>query len=327
LLAGILYARAQVVSLVFPWLFQFTGPIPVRSIVPLFAALSLIHFSTFGLQGEIIHFEDKSLASNSFFNGGPTTNSNGWTSGGAFFHNSYDSAFGGFWSGWSYSNVQNNTTPGFGNQYASYAGGGFGGAGNYAVAYQGGSNFINFPTLSSLQSTRISNTTYTAFSILNGDAFSKKFGGTTGNDPDFFLLTIRGYDSLSATGNVTGERQLYLADYRNPNNSLDYVLTGWELLDLTGLGSVRSIGFDLNSSDVGQFGINTPTYFALDQLSFNAVPEPVSLVLVALGGAAMFAPRVRKLRHKLEHCASSKFTFGVAKIVKIFGESATSDKS
>ncbi|MEQ1825642.1 MAG: DUF4465 domain-containing protein [Pirellula sp.] len=238
----------------------------------------------------VITFEDKSLAANSFYNGGPATNSNGWTSGGGFFPNSYDSSFGGFWSGWSYSNVQNNTTAGFGNQYASFAGSGFGGAGNYAVAYQATSLYINLPTNSAAQSARIANTTYTALSMLNGDGFSKKFGGVTGNDPDFYLLTIRGFDNLAAQGSITGTLDVYLADFRASNNSLDFVSNSWQLVDLTALGNAKSIGFSLASSDVGQFGINTPTYFALDELSIIAVPEPSSLILLA--AVAVFATMV-----------------------------------
>jgi Domain of unknown function (DUF4465) len=245
-------------------------------------------------RAEIISFEDKSLSANSFYNGGPVTNSNGWTSGGAFFNNAYDSSFGGFWSGWSYSNVQNTTTPGVDNQYAAFAGSGFGGSGNYAVAYQSATTYINLPQNFSVQSTRISNTTYAALSLLNGDAFSKKFGGATGNDPDFFKLTIHGYDSGAALGNITGTREVYLADYRSANNVLDFVVSDWQLIDLTQLGNARSLGFSLSSSDNGQFGMNTPAYFALDQITIVAVPEPSTLA--SIGSILAIGYMVRRSR-------------------------------
>ena len=119
------------------------------------------------------------------------------------------------------------------------------------------------------------------FAVLNGDGFSKKFGGPSGNDPDFFKLTITGKD---ATGATTGAVDLFLADYRFSDNSLDYVLSDWTFVDLSSLGAVSSLAFALDSSDTGQFGINTPGYFALDDLSVNAVPEPSTALMLVAGG-------------------------------------------
>jgi hypothetical protein len=244
----------------------------------------------------VISFEDKSLGPNSFYNGGPVSNNNGWTSGNVFFNNSYSSDFGGFWSGWSYSNVRNNTTPGFGNQYAAFPGGGVGGSGNYAVAYTSNPLYFDLPTDFRAESARIANTTYAALSMINGDPFAKKFGGATGNDPDFFLLTIRGFENVGAQGNVTGSIPFYLADYRSANNALDYVVSDWQLVDLTSLGNARSIAFTFSSSDVGAFGINTPTYFALDDVSIAAVPEPTSSLFVAMATTIAWYARMRRLR-------------------------------
>jgi hypothetical protein len=41
--------------------------------------------------------------------------------------------------------------------------------------------------------------------------------------------------------------------------------------------------FSLSSSDIGSYGMNTPAYFALDMV----VPEPGTLVLLALGGVLL----------------------------------------
>ena len=234
------------------------------------------------LFGDIVHFEDKTLGANSFYNGNTgTTNSDGWVSGGAKFNNNYDTSFGGFWDGWSYSNVNNTTTAGFLNQYAAYTGTGLGGSGNYAVAFQSfPQSYIDLPSDMRAQSAWFTNTTYAALSMLNGDSFAKKFGGASGNDADFFKLTIRGYDDLATSGNLTGTKDFYLADYRFDNNALDYVVSTWQEVDLSGLGNAKSIGFSLTSSDNGGFGMNTPAFFAMDNLSLTAVPEPTSVVLV-----------------------------------------------
>ncbi|MBK8019077.1 MAG: DUF4465 domain-containing protein [Betaproteobacteria bacterium] len=63
----------------------------------------------------------------------------------------------------------------------------------------------------------------------------------------------------------------------------DFILEGWQRIDLTSLGMVSSLSFSMDSSDKGDFGINTPTYFALDDLTVTAVPEPGTAVLLTLG--------------------------------------------
>jgi hypothetical protein len=113
----------------------------------------------------------------------------------------------------------------------------------------------------------------------DGYAQAKKFGGSSGDDPDWFLLTITGKD---ASGAETGTVEFYLADYRFEDSSEDYIVDDWEYVDLSSLGVVKSLEFNLNSSDAGDFGMNTPTYFAMDAL--NCVPEPATMTLLALGG-------------------------------------------
>jgi hypothetical protein len=122
--------------------------------------------------------------------------------------------------------------------------------------------------------------------MLNGDAFSKEFGGPTGDDPDFFRLLIEGFD---APGSSTGVVELMLADYRFADNSLDFVLQQWVSLDLPSLGLVKELQFSFESSDVGSFGINTPAYFAVDNLI--TVPEPGHTLLLGLGLAALASRR------------------------------------
>ena len=59
---------------------------------------------------------------------------------------------------------------------------------------------------------------------------------------------------------------VYLADYRFADNSLDYILDTWTFVDLKPLGEVATLEFALSSSDTGDFGMNTPAYFCLDTL-------------------------------------------------------------
>ncbi len=198
-------------------------------------------------------------------------NSTGFTSHGAHFNNHYTNFGGGCcWEGFAYSNVSDTTTPGFQNQYAAFAGRGAGGSENYAVAFSGvdagNGGFISTITLPVgvvPLSIEVTNNTFAALSMLAGDGFSKKFGGPTGNDPDWFRLRIVGLDQTEV---VIGEVTTYLADYRFADNADDFVVDHWTTVELSSLAGATSLQIRLASSDIGPFGMNTPAYVAIDNL-------------------------------------------------------------
>ncbi len=189
------------------------------------------------------------------------------------FENYYDTTYGaiyGYWSdGWLVSN-EITLSASNGEIYASNAGSGFGGIGNYLVGQNGSKIFANNPT--TFRSIRVSNNNYAANSMQNGDAFAKQFGGPSGDDPDWFLLSIVAHNSIEAFDTI----EVYLADYRFSDNSLDYILDDWLEIDLTSFGEVDSLEFLLTSSDVGQFGMNTPAFFSLDHVISDELFASVS---------------------------------------------------
>lgn len=218
-------------------------------------------------------FDDLGLGTESTLNG--STLSGGYTSGGLFFENNYTAAFDSF-TGFAASTTTDTTTPGFENQFSNITGAGADGSAGFGLAFLDGR--IVLPELEIVLGAEFTNTTYAALSMLNGDAFAKQFGGASGDDPDFFRLLIEGIDSVGAS---TGFVELMLADYRFSDNGLDFVLDQWVFLDLTSLGLVKELRFSFESSDVGSFGINTPVYFAIDNLT--TVPEPGTALLLGLG--------------------------------------------
>lgn len=230
---------------------------------------------------------------------GDTVYSQVWTSEGVEFSNSFSADYGS-WSGWSLSNVVDTTTAGYLNQYASFAGGGSDGSGGaiaggqYAIGF--GSGYINLPTGTSATSMDITNATYAGLAMQEGDFFTKAFGGESGNDPDYFRVILSGFDGLDGTGNEVGSLVVNLADFTFADNSQDYILSDWVNVDLTALGLARSITFDFESSDSGAFGINTPVYFAMDNLTLSTVPEPSMLVL--LGSLAAVTGLVRRFQNR-----------------------------
>lgn len=216
------------------------------------------------------NFENLSLATDTFYNGSngtPTVTSvNTFTSGNCIFPNKWNGSFGGYWeSGWSYSNMKDSTTAGSANQYSAITAVGYTNSPIYSVAHGGAKLKFNASAQGKQMSGfYVTNSTYAAISMKNGDSFAKKFGGASGNDPDWFKLKIQKYfGGVLAPDSVT----FYLADYRFSNNAQDYIVKNWQYVNLTSLGDVDSLIFTLSSSDVGAFGMNTPGYFCLDNFT------------------------------------------------------------
>lgn len=99
----------------------------------------------------------------------------------------------------------------------------------------------------------VTNNTYAYYTMLNGNSFSKKF-----TSEDWFDLIIHG----SLNGYETAQITVRLANGTNISDN-------WMRVDLAPLGSVDRIYFTMASSDTGQWGMNTPSYFCLDRLSAN----------------------------------------------------------
>lgn len=212
-------------------------------------------------------FEDVLIGGNNVYNG--SDNAGGFTSGPLYFRNSYDAQFQS-WSGFGASAQIDTSNGTFSNQYSCFAGGAKTGS-TFGIAYYFGRVFFRNPnpgTPLKLSGLSYTNSTWAAKVIRNGDAFSKKFGGQSGNDPDYFALKVFNHYN----GQVTDTAILYLADYRFADNSQDYIVKAWKDATFNFSQPFDSIGFELESTDVGAFGMNTPAYFCVDDI----VVSPVS---------------------------------------------------
>ena len=248
---------------------------------------------------DIASFDDNYLAPESHW-GGAGSGETGFTSGDTYFpHNSDEWS----WDGFVYSNETDTTTAGYTNQFSAITGGGVNDSSNFCVSYcapdwMSGTydvipNTASFGAVtgndydSTISGAFFTNTTYAYLAMRDGEGPAKKFGGENGEDQDWFKLIVKGVD---VGGEYTGTVEFYLADFRFEDNNQDYIIDDWTWVDLTGLGDVIGLEFAIDSSDVGDYGINTPTCFAMDDL--NGVPEPATTVLLGLG-AVLFARRKR----------------------------------
>src|SRR5579863_5045616 len=228
-------------------------------------------------QTTVSSFDTLPLGVDTFWDG--TLTSTGFSDGDAFFTNSFDTAtYSGvlydLWSGFAYSNmvypdtsIHSDSVLTNAMQFSTVTGSGYGGNGNLAVAYDQGNTKIYLTgnakggIVSGFYST---NTEYVYLSMKYGDQFEPAFSYSK---KDSFVLKITGWYHGSPIGDTV---RFYLADFRDTLVSPG-ILTSWQWVDITSLGNADSLIFSFASSQTGQFGINTPTYFAMDNFTTEGI--------------------------------------------------------
>ncbi len=216
-------------------------------------------------------FEDVQLGGSGIWVA-PEEGENELPSGGWIFTN-YNYTSWGYWGGFTASNRTDLNQSGLDAQYTAAAGCGYDGSSQYAVSYTMGVQTEVYAAdgqSHTVTGCYVTNNLWTYQDILQGGYGELPYGGNTGNDPDWFKVTATG---KNASGQVVGTLDFYLADYRFSNNEEDYVLNTWEWFDLSPLGSVTTISFDLSSSRGSGYNMITPAYFCMDNFNGGTAPD------------------------------------------------------
>jgi len=207
-----------------------------------------------------VDFESFNTGEDDYYNGDDLAGS--FTIGNVIFPNNYNPDYSS-WLGFSVSSMKDTETRGLANQYSAIFGSGADGSEKYAVFYTFSSDTLEFIIPQKVTNISVCNSTYVYYSMLEGDSFAKKFGGESGDDPDFFKLVMKG---INEAGNPVFESKVNLADYTFDNSNDDYISNAWTDIDLSQAGYIKKIVMSFESSDVGSFGINTPQYVCIDNI-------------------------------------------------------------
>ena len=151
----------------------------------------------------------------------------------------------------------------FDNPYESACGGAKSGS-NYVVYNPpyGVETAVTAPVARIISGFYVTNTTYAENVILNGNDYARKLD----QDGDLFTLTVTGY---AADDTEKGSVTYNLAEVKE--GKLCYV-KDWRWVDLTELGKVKYVKFAFSGTDTGDYGLNTPAYFAMDDFG-GVAPE------------------------------------------------------
>ena len=206
-----------------------------------------------------------------------------YQSGNAKFYGKKD--FGGTYeSNFNCSNHTDTVTPGFVNMWSNITGKGTLNSNNYGIAYvETDYSLATYPTIPvSVKLTGDAAGHQVAGAYFTNSVYAYRYmldSNFYDNGNHWFKLVIRGYQS-----NVQSADSVIftLADYSVTGTPV--LVNTWQWADLTSLGNVDSLTFDLISSDAGTFGINTPTYFAIDNLTTldGICPMPQNIAAVSI---------------------------------------------
>ncbi|MCL2561924.1 MAG: DUF4465 domain-containing protein [Rikenellaceae bacterium] len=164
---------------------------------------------------------------------------------------------------------EDQTTNSFENQCTVFSAtgstdkGGRGGSRTFAVvsvAQPTSIGFKNAATEREFESMWVTNTTYTTLTIKNGGGPASPLEAANG----WLLLTIEGFRANGASAGVVA---FYLADFRTAGSA--GLVEEWTKVSLLSLGKVNRLEFSITGSDTGAWGLNTPSYFCFDDLTFR----------------------------------------------------------
>ena len=180
-------------------------------------------------------------------------------------HMPSQNAYGGMsWEGFTLSQVSQDTA----NVFGCVANGGVGEVGTpYVIGYYSewvteslgySSNTILFDQAYYPEYVYVCQNSNTMEAIAHGGVFNSRVF----TEKDTLALIVNALDStLQPISTMT----YYMAVDGKKN-------AGWEKVPLTALGRAVGLSFSMTTTDIGQFGANTPLYFALDALTVNTEP-------------------------------------------------------
>ncbi len=167
-----------------------------------------------------------------------------------------------YWSGnWAMSRVHYNTVEESDmnkHLYGAIAGKGVDGSEVFAVGQNNAKIYSVHPQTIGLYSFYVTNSTYTYNSMKFGDAFAKKFKAA---DKDSLILVV----NVFSKGEKKHQKRVTLADFRFLDTTKNFLLDTWQKVTLTVEGD--SVVFEMQSSDNGSWGMNTPAFFVVDKMT------------------------------------------------------------
>lgn len=117
------------------------------------------------------------------------------------------------------------------------------------------------------QSVYINNTTYDFLTMRDGNAYAQALND---ENKGWFKVQFITFNSTESSAKPTGYTEAYLANF-DPSQADGYIgiIDEWIKVDLSMLPEASVLVINFVGSDTGEWGLNTPTYCALDNFEIT----------------------------------------------------------
>lgn len=202
---------------------------------------------------------------------------------GSFFSGSFEfnNMYMADWDNWAFFGYANHTSTDFGSfttdQWNSAVGHGVDDSPNYGILYVSPFMGKSITTLTNtaegetIPGMYVTNSAWVVDAILNGDGMEGKF-----EQGDLLTLKVTGSKADGSSSTI----EIPLADYRSDLARDHWYLDTWQWVDLSSLGNVKALEWEINSTKQNAYGVTTPTYVCLDNLgAFRPVSDAAPVVI------------------------------------------------
>lgn len=119
----------------------------------------------------------------------------------------------------------------------------------------------------------VCNSSYTWGTMMNKNPLGSTPDQNLQEAKGWFKVEFYGYDAQGNPTNGGKPVEFYLADYRDGSTTATPAVSTWRTVDLTALGKVNAIEINFKGSDTGDYGLNTPAYCCIDNVTFETTPS------------------------------------------------------
>ena len=210
---------------------------------------------------DVVDFEEFDLESNTHWMGTEETET--FQSSYLTFYTHYDEDWGTpYWEGFTYTNETDTETFDYDN-LSSAAGQGNNGSENYATCYMGWYNTAGMKIDTEHSGSFENRGAYFCLpAIVSLHMNTVDFAANN----YYFKLVVTAY----ANGEVIASRDIMMADYTEGHS---YKMDEWTFVDLSWIANADSLYFSADGNEMNSYGLNTPTYFCMDDFGAEAPVE------------------------------------------------------
>lgn len=202
---------------------------------------------------------------------------------GSFFSGSFEfnNLYMADWDSWAFFGYANHTATSFSSfatdQWNSSVGHGVDDSENYGILFvspfmgKSVTTLTNTTDGESIPGMYITNSAWVVDAVVNGDGMEGKF-----EQGDLLTLKVTG---LKADG-TSSSLEIPLADFRDSDAKEHWYLDSWQWVDLSALGQVKSLEWDMTSTKQNAYGMTTPAYVCLDNIGAEKPVKDVDTVVL-----------------------------------------------